>query len=123
MKYEYYNPSLERGGCISRAISKALNINYSDVKNDLIKLSVKLKKDDYHDIEVFDAYLNKNGFKKINVKKDELVKNLNLDNGTYIVFCCQDDFYHMTCIMDNTLYDTKKDSFNLKTITLYKLEK
>lgn len=123
MKYEYYNPSLERGGCIPRAISKALNINYSDVKNDLIKLSVKLKKDDYHDIEVFDAYLNKNGFKKINVKKDELVKNLNLDNGTYIVFCCQDDFYHMTCIMDNTLYDNKKDSFNLKTITLYKLEK
>ena len=123
MKYEYYNPSLERGGCISRAISKALNINYSDVKNDLIKLSVKLKKDDYHDIEVFDAYLNKNGFKKINVKKDELVKNLNLDNGTYIVFCCQDDFYHMTCIMENTLYDNKKDLFNLKTITLYKLKK
>lgn len=123
MKYEYYNPSLERGGCIPRAISKALNINYSDVKNDLIKLSIKLKKDDYHDIEVFDAYLKKNGFKKISVKKDELVKNLSLDNGTYIVFCCQDDFYHMTCIMDNTLYDNKKDSFNLKTITLYKLEK
>lgn len=98
MKYEYYNPSLERGGCIPRAISKALNINYSDVKNNLIKLSIKLK-------------------------KDELVKNLNLDNGTYIVFCYQDDFYHMTCIMDNTLYDNKKDSFNLKTITLYKLEK
>lgn len=98
MKYEYYNPSLERGGCISRAISKALNINYSDVKNDLIKLSIKLK-------------------------KDELVKNFNLDNGTYIVFCHQDNFYHMTCIMDNTLYDNKKDSFNLKTITLYKLEK
>lgn len=98
MKYEYYNPSLERGGCISRAISKALNINYSDVKNDLIKLSIKLK-------------------------KDELVKNLSLDNGTYIVFCYQDDFYHMTCIMDNTLYDNKKDSLNLKTITLYKLEK
>ena len=98
MKYEYYNPSLERGGCISRAISKALNINYSDVKNNLIKLSIKLK-------------------------KDELVKNLNLDNGTYIVFCYQDDFYHMTCIMDNTLYDNKKDSLNLKTITLYKLEK
>lgn len=123
MKYEYYNPSLERGGCISRAISKALNINYSDVKNDLIKLFIKLKKDDYHDIEVFDVYLNKNGFKKINVKKDELVKNLNLDNGTYIVFCYQDDLYRMTCIMDNTLYDNKKDSFNLKTITLYKLEK
>ena len=106
-----------------RAVSKALNINYSDVKNNLIKLSIKLKKDDYHDIEVFDAYLNKNGFKKISVKKDELVKNLNLDNGTYIVFCYQDDFYHMICIMDNTLYDNKKDSFNLKTITLYKLEK
>lgn len=123
MKYEYYNPSLERGGCISRAISKALNVNYSDAKNDLIKLSIKLKKDDYHDIEVFDAYLKKNGFKKISVKKDELVKNLNLDNGTYIVFCYQDDFYHMTCIMKNILYDNKKDSFNLKTITLYKLEK
>ena len=98
MKYEYYNSSLERGGCISRAISKALNINYSDVKNDLKKLSIKLK-------------------------KDELVKNLNLDNGTYIVFCYQDNFYHMTCIMENTLYDNKKDSFNLKTITLYKLKK
>ena len=123
MKYEYYNPSLERGGCIPRAISKALNINYSDVKNNLIKLSVKFKKDDYCDIEVFDAYLNKNGFKKISVKKDELVKNLSLDNGTYIVFCYQDNFYHMTCIMENTLYDNKKDSFNLKTITLYKLKK
>lgn len=48
MKYEYYNPSLEIGGCIPRAISKALNVNYSDAKNDLIKLSIKLKKDDYH---------------------------------------------------------------------------
>lgn len=123
MKYECYNPSLERGGCIPRAISKALNINYSDAKNDLIKLSIKLKKDDYRDIEVFDVYLKENGFKKINVKKDELVKNLNLDNGTYIVFCYQDDFYHMACIMENTLYDNKKDSFNLKTITLYKLKK
>lgn len=123
MKYECYNPSLERGGCIPRAISKALNVNYSDAKNDLIKLSIKLKKDDYCDIEVFDVYLKENGFKKISVKKDELVKNLNLDNGTYIVFCYQDDFYHMACIMDNTLYDNKKDSFNLKTITLYKLKK
>lgn len=123
MKYEYYNPSLERGGCIPRAISKALNVNYSDAKNDLIKLSIKLKKDDYHDIEVFSAYLKKNGFKKISVKKDELVKNLNLDNDTYIVFCYQDDFYHMACIIDNTLYDNKKDSFDLKTITLYKLQK
>lgn len=108
MKYEYYNPSLEMGGCIPRAISKALNINYSDAKNDLKKLSIKLEKDDYHDIEVFDAYLKKNGFKKISVKKDELVKNLNLDNGTYIVFCYQDNFYHMTCIMENTLYDKKR---------------
>lgn len=123
MKYEYYNPSLERGGCIPRAISKALNVNYSDAKNDLIKLSIKLKKDDYRDIEVFDVYLKENGFKKISVKKYELVKNLNLDNGTYIVFCYQDDFYHMTCIMENILYDNKKDSFNLKTITLYKLKK
>ncbi len=114
---------MEIGGCIPRAISKALNINYSDVKNDLKKISIKLEKDDYHDIEVFDAYLKKNGFKKISVKKDELVKNLNLDNGTYIVFCYQDNFYHMTCIMENTLYDNKKDLFNLKTITLYKLKK
>ena len=60
---------------------------------------------------------------KKNKTKNDLFKNLSLDNGTYIVFCYQDDFYHMTCIMDNTLYDNKKDSFNLKTITLYKLEK
>ena len=50
MKYEYYNPSLERGGCIPRAISKALNINYSDVKNKLIKLTIKIKKEYYHEI-------------------------------------------------------------------------
>ena len=96
MKYEYYNPSLERGGCISRAISKALKINYSDVKNDLIKLSIKLKKDDYHDIEVFDVYLNKNGFKTksrnknenfkykekdIRKKKDNKVNNSRIQNG------------------------------------------
>lgn len=99
---------MEIGGCIPRAISKALNINYSDVKNDLKKLSIKLEKDDYHDIEVFDAYLKKNGFKKISVKKDELVKNLNLDNGAYIVFCYQDNFYHIACIMENTLYDKKR---------------
>ena len=60
MKYEYYNPSLERGGCIPRAISKALNINYSDVKNDLIKLSIKLKKDDYHDLLFSKLILNEN---------------------------------------------------------------
>ena len=54
MKYEYYNPSLERGGCISRAISKALNINYSDVKNDLIKL-LKKSKLDIHTLGILPA--------------------------------------------------------------------
>ncbi len=120
MEYEYYNPFDEKSGCIVRAISSALNRNYNDIKSDLIGLSIKLKKDDYHDIEVFETYLFNNCFEIINDYTDILIKDLKLDSGNYVIFCYKDAFYHMVSVINNTLYDKNDEALNLKVLKIYK---
>jgi hypothetical protein len=57
----------------------------------------------------------------IDYGKDIEVKDLNLDNGKYLVFCWdKKDFYHMVSIIDNVLYDKDDSSLNLYVIKLYK---
>ena len=121
MKFESYNPVDEKGGCVVRSISKVLNKDYFEVKNDLIKLSKELNYDDYREVEVFEYYLHQNNFKDLDMK-DILVKDLNLESGKYLVFCFKSDWYHMLTIIDNTIYDKNKDALDLTVLKVYKGE-
>ena len=118
MKREYYNPIDERAGCIVRAISKALNKDYIDVKNQIIEYA---KDKDYHEEEIFEQFIIEHGFI---IEFSNQGKNLlDLDlMGTNIVFANDNDWYHMICVIDNVIYDKieLEDLKNLKVIKIYK---
>ena len=123
MKFIEYNLVSENGksNCVVRSLCKVLNKDYNEVFNGLIEKSKELKAESFNDIEVFENYMKDNNIIKIDSIKDTLVKDLNLDNNTYIVFCYdKGDFYHMIPIIDNTVYDKRIDSLELYTISIYK---
>ena len=52
--------------------------------------------------------------------KGEKVKDLKLDNNSYIVFCYnKKDWYHMIPIIDNTIYDKSNECLELEVIKIY----
>ena len=121
MKYEYYNPVDEKGGCITRSISKLLDKNYTQVKEELISLSKNLKYEDYHEIEVFETYLKKNNVYELNQEFNCTIANLNIEPGKYIIFGNKEEWYHMVCLIDNTFYDKNNNYQELNIIKIYKL--
>lgn len=118
MKLEYYNP--EEGNCIYRALSKALNKKYSDIKKELKLLAQSLNVDDYLDDIVFDTYLLNNNFIIDNSLKDTNIFNNNY-KGINILYTYDKDWYHLVCIIDNVIYDSCQLSKleNLKVIKIY----
>ena len=119
MKYEYYNPVDEKKSCIYRAISKSVNRDYNLVKKEIDTLKDKLNTDD--SVLVFETYLKQYNYIIDDTNKDRLITEV-MYNGNNIVFCYDNDWYHMICIIDNTLYD-KYDLdklSNLKIIKIYK---
>lgn len=122
MKYEYYNPVDESGGCVSRSISKLLNKDYNQVKDELIDLSKSLGYSDYREIEVFETYLKKYNVLEIPKEYNCKVKDLIIETGKYIIFGNKDDWYHMVCLIDNTFYDKNERYQDLNIIKIYKLK-
>ena len=59
---EYYNPSDEKKGCVFRALSKALNKSYDEVKEELRDIGNSMGIDDLLDDKVFNTYLLRNGY-------------------------------------------------------------
>jgi tRNA/tmRNA/rRNA uracil-C5-methylase (TrmA/RlmC/RlmD family) len=122
MKFEeyYITDSNGKSNCVIRTFAKVFNASYEDVANELSNISKEINKD-FNDIETFEEYMNKRNFHKIEDGKDLQVKNLNLDNDTYIAFVYdKKDFYHMFPIINNTIYDRNQDCYDLYVITLYK---
>ena len=75
----------------------------------------------FNDIEVFEEYMKRRNTLAINYGKDLKIKDLSLDNSTYIILCWdKKDFYHMITIINNTLYDRTDESLELYVITIYK---
>ena len=123
MKYIEYNLTDENGksNCVIRTFSKIFNKSYKEVLNDLIDTAKELGCESFNDIPVFEKYMEINGITKETVEGDIKVKDLVLDEGTYVVFCYdKKDFYHMIPIIDNTVYDKHDDSLELYVISLYK---
>lgn len=110
-----------KSNCVIRSICKILNKEYNDVYNDLCKIAEDLKCDSFNDIPVFEKYMEDNNIFKINHDEDIKVKDLKIDNGSYIVFCYdKKEFYHMISIIDNDIYDKNSDFMDLYVISVYK---
>ena len=115
MKVVIYNPSEEQGGCIYRSISKALDMDYSAVKDELYKFAIY--NGDTEDVP--ERYLLSKGFTIDESLKGSKVKDLDL-TGTNIVYCFENNWYHFVCSIDDTFYDKKDDFLDLEVIKIYK---
>ena len=110
-----------RTNCVIRSFCKLYGGTYEDVINELLSIKEEINAESFNDIEVFEEYMRRRDTDKIEYGKDTRIKDLNIDNGNYIVFCWdKNNFYHMVTIMDNTLYDKDDTSSNLYAITVYK---
>ena len=110
-----------KSNCVIRSFCKILNKEYDVVYNDLCYIAKKLNYDSFNDIPVFEKYMENNNILKINCDSDIKVKDLKIDDGSYILFCYdKKDFYHMIPIIDNVIYDKNSDCMDLYVISIYK---
>ena len=126
MKFiKYYITNKEgNSNCVIRTFCKIFNEEYDNVYNELCRIQKELNCSNYNDIEVFEKYMENHNFNSIDYGKDIVIKELELDDDTYIVFCWnKDDFYHMLPIINNVIYDKEESSMNLFTLKLYKSQK
>ncbi len=123
MKFEKYYVANNEGksNCVIRSFCKTYNEKYDDVYNELCSIAKELNCNSFNDIEVFETYMKRRKTNSIDYGKDFKLKDLNLDDGKYLVFCWdKKDFYHMVSIIDNVLYDKNNDSLDLYVISIYK---
>ena len=121
LKVEYYNPSDEKHSCVFRSLSKVLNKSFDNVKDELRELGNSMGINDLLDDRVFDAFLLKNGYKTVDKYNDSMLLDNNYD-GINLVYSFYDEWYHMVCIIDNTIYD-KFDLDRLKNLKIIKVYK
>ena len=117
----YICNNVGKSNCVIRSLCKVFNDEYDDVYNELCSIAKELNCESFNDIKVFETYMNKRNTNSIDYGKDLKIKDLDLENGKYLVFCWdKKDFYHMVPIIDNVLYDKDDRSLELYTITVYK---
>ena len=72
-------------------------------------------------LEKLIKYMEDNNIFNIDYNKDIMIKDLNLNDNSYVVFCWnKKDYYHMISIIDNVIYDKNFDCMNLYVISIYK---
>lgn len=123
MKFIEYNITNNYGksNCVIRSFCKLFNGSYNDVYDELCRIQKELNCENFNDIDVLEIFMKNHNVYPIDYGKDIKVKDLKLDNGSYIVFCWdKDEFYHMLPIIDNVVYDKDGRSMELYTISLYK---
>ena len=122
---EYYITNKDgKSNCVIRSFCKLFNEDYEDVYNGLCDIANEINCDSFNDIEVFENYMKRHNTFPIEYGKDIKIKNLNLDNGSYIIFCWdKNDFYHMVSVIDDVLYDRTNESLELDTIKIYKKDR
>ena len=110
-----------KSNCVIRSLCKTYNEEYDNVFNELCNIAKELNCESFNDIEVFETYMKRRNTNNIDYGRDIKIKDLNLENGKYLVFCWdKKEFYHMVSIIDNVLYDKDDRSLELYTITVYK---
>lgn len=120
MKYEYYNPVDEKASCVGRSISKILDKDYEETKKELIELSKSLGYEDYREIEVFETYLKNHNIIELNQEFNCTIEDLIIEPGNYIIFGNKEEWYHMVCLINNTIYDKNENYKEINIIKIYK---
>ena len=123
MKFEPYYITDKDGysNCVIRTFCKVFNQEYDTVYHELLTIKKDLNCESFNDVAVFEKYMETKNTRAIEYGKDIKIKDLVLDNSSYIIFCWdKKDFYHMVAIIDNVLYDREDSSKNLYAITVYK---
>ena len=123
MNYNYFYLTDKDGksNCVIRSFCKIYDMEYDDVSKELLTISKELNCN-FNDIETFEKFMRLRNTIKLDNYHDELIKDLKLDNGKYIVFCYdKKDFYHMVPVINKTIYDYSDDSLNLYVISIYKV--
>lgn len=123
MKYNEYYVSNKDGksNCVIRSFCKLFDEDYDNVYKSLCDIAKELNCNFYNDVEVFETYMERHNTSPIEYGKDIKIRDLNLDNGNYAVFCWdKKEFYHMVPIIDNIMYDREERSLELYTIMIYK---
>ena len=120
----YIEDSNGKSNCVIRSLCKILNKEYNEVLNGLITVQNQINAESFNDIPVFEKYMENNNIYKIDCFGEPKIKDLKLDNGSYIVFCYdKKERYHMVAIIDNVVYDKKDNYRDLYTISIYKEKK
>ena len=123
MNYNYFYLTDREGksNCVIRSFCKIYDMEYDDVSKELLTISKELNCN-FNDIETFEKFMRLRNTIKLDNYQDELIKDLKLDNGKYIIFCYdKKDFYHMVPVINKTVYDYNNDSLNLYVISIYKV--
>lgn len=120
MKFEYYNPVDEKGGCIFRSFSKYFDKDYNTIKKEILDLQKELNKESYTDDLVIETYLNNHGVYDTNSECKCQIKDLKTEGKSIILCYNKKDFYHMVTIIDNVVYDKHEDTFDLYVLKIYK---
>ena len=124
MKYSYYYlcDNEGRSNCVIRSFCKLYNLEYNDVLNSLLSIKDELNCDSFNDVVVFEEFMKRHNTFKLDKYEGELIRNLRLDNNSYIIFCYdKKDFFHMVPVINNTVYDYNEDFYKLYVINIYKL--
>lgn len=117
----YIEDKNKKSNCVVRSICKILNKEYEDVFTGLCKTAKELDLSSFNDIPVFEKYMEDNGIVKVNYEENIIIKNLKLDNGSYIIFCYdKKDYYHMVPIINNIIYDKNNSCMELYVISMYR---
>ena len=117
----YISDKNGKSNCVIRSLCKILNKEYAYIYSDLCKIARDLKNDSYNDVPVFEKYMEDNNIFKISCEENIKVKDLKIDNNSYIVFCYdRKDYYHMIPIISDTIYDRNSDCLNLYVISIYR---
>lgn len=122
MRFEKYYvcDKSNKSNCVIRTFCKLFGKQYDDVKKELLDIALQLNYDNYNEIEVFEKYLSDKGYLKLKLDNDIKIKDLNLKNGKYAVFCCdRKEFYHMLSIIDGIIYDKDDTCLDLYVINVY----
>ena len=123
MKFsEFYISNSEgKSNCVIRSFCKMYDEEYDNVYNELCDIAKELNCESFNDIEVFETYMKSRNTTKLDYGKDIKIKDLELDDGKYIIFCFdKKDYYHMVPIIDNVLFDKDNSSLELYIINIYK---
>lgn len=119
---EFYISNKEgKSNCVIRTFCKMYNEDYNKVYDELCFIAKQMNCESFNDIKVFETYMTKRGTCAIEYGKDIQIKDLNLGNGSFAIFCWdKKDFYHMVTIIDDVLFDRDDSSLELYAITIYK---